>query len=112
MIHLACVHPEAPVRHLQFPIRKGGFLVLARKSMACVEAYKNSSLREVSPKIDTARAEKERFRTEVNIGSYPGLTRRMGRGAAGLSPTSQPKITVVNQIFFYSYTYGKSIISG
>ncbi len=51
------------MRHWQFPMwvlrrQEKGFSVMARKSRGCAEAYKNFTLLEVNPNIDTARAKK------------------------------------------------------
>ena len=75
---LTSVHPETPdetlavsdsERRHNLVIPLTGFsrnvFVLARKSRGCAEAYRGYAA-QVSPKIDTARVERDPFRTETH----------------------------------------------
>ena len=65
-LNLISVHPERPGSDtIGFQFGNEEFFVLARKSRGCAEAYL-VYVAQASPMIDTARAEKNRFRMETN----------------------------------------------
>jgi hypothetical protein len=59
------VQPETPLEKIAcFQFGNEEFFVLARKARGCAESYR-WYVAQASPKIDAARAEKDRYRIET-----------------------------------------------
>ena len=68
------------MRHYWFPIRKGG-IFRPGKEIEGLRGGVHWYAAQVSPKIDTARAEKNPFRMETNWGRHSSLWNSAHKGA-------------------------------
>ena len=89
--HLINVGESHLIRHLQFPIRKGGIFRLGKEIEGLRGGVPMYAAQETS-KIDAAKAEKDPFRTETRLFSF-----RPQERVSRYRPSSAPEIRCSNR---------------